>query len=45
MSVKSKKLFVDGRTHGRADGHLRLTLLRRGVDLKNREFNFSLHVF
>jgi len=31
-----KKLFVDGRTYGRASGHLRPTLLGRlgGVDLK-----------
>ena len=36
MSLKSKKLFVDGRTYGRINGHLRLTLLGRlgGVDQK-----------
>jgi len=35
ISLKSKKLFVDGRTYERADGHLRPTLLGRlgGVDL------------
>ena len=34
--LKSKKLFVDGRTHTRTDGHLRPTLsgLLRIVDLK-----------
>jgi len=36
MSLKLKKLFVDGRMYGRADGHLKPTLLGRleGVDLK-----------
>jgi len=37
ISLKSKKLFVDGRrTYGQAEGHLRLALLGwpRGVDLK-----------
>ena len=36
ISLKSMKLFVDGRTYGRADRHLRHTLLGplRGVDLK-----------
>ena len=39
MSLKSEKLFVDGRTlrtYGRADGHLKHTLLGKlgGVDLK-----------
>ena len=35
ISLKSEKLFVDGQTYGRADGHLRPTLLGRlgGVDL------------
>ena len=34
--IKIEELFVDGRTYGRADGHLRPTLLDRfgGVDLK-----------
>jgi len=34
ISLKSKKLSVDGRTYGRADGHLRPTILSRlgGVD-------------
>ena len=36
ISLKSKNLFVGGRTYGGADGHFRPTLLRRlgGVDLK-----------
>ena len=36
ISLKSNKLFVDGRTGGPADGHLRPTVLGRlgGVDLK-----------
>jgi len=44
MPLKSKKLFVDGRTYGcmygRMDGHLRHTLLGRlgGVDLKISRF-------
>jgi len=35
--LKSRKLFVDGQTYGRAEGHLRPTLLGglNGVDLKS----------
>jgi len=38
MSLKSKKLFVDGWTDGHTDGHLRPTLLDRlgGVDRKTK---------
>jgi len=44
ISLKSKKLFVDGRTYGQADGHLRPTVLGRlgGVDLKKVTSSHSL---
>jgi len=40
ISWKSKTLFVDRRTYGRAGGHLRPTLLGRlgGVDLIKTEY-------
>ena len=43
ISLKLKKHFVDGRTYGRADGHLRPTLLGRlrGVDLKITKTTFQ----
>jgi len=39
ISLKSKKLFVEGKTYGQTDGHLRPTLLGRlgGVNLKRKE--------
>ena len=40
ISLKSNKLFVDGRTYGHTDGHLRRTLLGwlGGVDLKKNAY-------
>ena len=45
ISLKSKKLCVDGRTDGRTYGHLRPTLLGRlgGVDLITNKVFVQLH--